>query len=146
MLVSTCLWHAGQSVLAANVIDRAVWVFIAPACRTWLAALTSMTGSDCAVIGESAVIMFEHTHTRYPVCSFAQGPSGPFCAERLFCCCRCRLHRHVFDRLAAAQRCAREKNQPQFRQTGDEHIQRVVDPQVRAQLTGSSCWATVGSC
>jgi hypothetical protein len=42
-----------------------------------------------------------------------------------------RLHRHVYDRLAAAQRCAREKNQPQFRQTGDEHIQRVVDPQVR---------------
>jgi hypothetical protein len=41
-----------------------------------------------------------------------------------------RLHRHVYDRLAAAQRCAREKNQPQFRQTGDEHIQRVVDPQV----------------
>ncbi|WIA19087.1 hypothetical protein OEZ85_003737 [Tetradesmus obliquus] len=43
-----------------------------------------------------------------------------------------RLHRHVYDRLAAAQRCAREKNQPQFRQTGDEHIQRVVDPQAEA--------------
>eukprot|EP00878_Enallax_costatus_P007439 GHUV01007791.1.p1 GENE.GHUV01007791.1~~GHUV01007791.1.p1 ORF type:complete len:1062 (+),score=409.26 GHUV01007791.1:105-3290(+) len=44
-----------------------------------------------------------------------------------------RLHRHVFDRLAAAQRCAREKNQPQFRQTGDEHIiRRMEDPQAEA--------------
>jgi hypothetical protein len=36
----------------------------------------------------------------------------------------------VYDRLAAAQRCAREKNQPQFRQTGDEH-RHQPDPQVR---------------
>jgi hypothetical protein len=43
-----------------------------------------------------------------------------------------RLHRHVYDRLAAAQRCARDKNQPQFRQTGDEH-RKEPDPQV-------SCW------
>lgn len=42
----------------------------------------------------------------------------------------CRLHRHVYDRLAAAQRCARDKNQPQFRQTGDEH-RKEPDPQVR---------------
>eukprot|EP00775_Hariotina_reticulata_P006274 gene6274-6513_t len=42
-----------------------------------------------------------------------------------------RLHRHVYDRLAAAQRCAREKNQPQFRQTGDEH-RHQPDPQADA--------------
>jgi hypothetical protein len=46
------------------------------------------------------------------------------------CACYCRLHRHVYDRLAAAQRCARDKNQPQFRQTGDEH-RKEPDPQVR---------------
>lgn len=49
------------------------------------------------------------------------------CAADLLCACR--LHRHVYDRLAAAQRCARDKNQPQFRQTGDEH-RKEPDPQV----------------
>lgn len=46
-----------------------------------------------------------------------------------------RLHRHVYDRLAAAQRCARDKNQPQFRQTGDEH-RKEPDPQVGGRLAG----------
>lgn len=43
-----------------------------------------------------------------------------------------RLHRHVYDRLAAAQRCARDKNTPQFRQTGDAAAARPADPAAAA--------------
>jgi hypothetical protein len=54
--------------------------------------------------------------------------------------CPCRLHRHVYDRLAAAQRCARDKNQPQFRQTGDEH-RKEPDPQVSREWVFLYCIA-----
>lgn len=54
-----------------------------------------------------------------------------------------RLHRHVYDRLAAAQRCARDKNQPQFRQTGDEH-RKEPDPQVGGMLVLKVCVTGVG--
>lgn len=53
----------------------------------------------------------------------------------------------MFDRLAAAQRCAREKNQPQFRQTGDEHIiRRMEDPQVRGMVVLKSSFLLYGNC
>jgi hypothetical protein len=44
----------------------------------------------------------------------------------------------VYDRLAAAQRCARDKNQPQFRQTADFHVKQE-DPQVRPAGMVSLC-------